>query len=87
MENKRSKIVKMFLLAVMAVCLILIGQAYCQFVQHRAQQEELRKMVRELNVEYLTANDGALKGISVSASEFEGTERGRWRRTAGKGIE
>lgn len=26
-------------------------------------------MVRELNVEYLAANDGALKGISVSASE------------------
>lgn len=26
-------------------------------------------MVRELNVEYLTANDGALKGISVSAPE------------------
>lgn len=40
----------MLLLAIMTVCLILIVQTYCQSVWHRAQQEELRKMVKEINV-------------------------------------
>lgn len=48
----------MLLLVVMTVCLILIVQIYCQSVWHRAQQEELRKMVREINVGYLAVNVG-----------------------------
>lgn len=69
MVNKGRKAIKAILLAIMAVCLFLIVQTYCQSVRHRAQQEELRKMVREINVGYLAANVGVPKEIVVSASE------------------
>lgn len=69
MVNKGRKAIKAILLAIMAVCLFLIVQTYCQSVRHRAQQEELRKMVREINVGYLAANVGVPKEISVSVSE------------------
>ncbi len=69
MENKRKKTVKILLLAGMAVCLIPIGQAYDQSVRHRAQQEELREMVTEINVEYSAADVGSPNEIGVSVLE------------------
>lgn len=72
MVNKGRKAVKAILLAVMAVCLLLIVQTYCQSVRHRAQQEELRKMIIETIVEYPAAEIGALKEIGVSVPETQG---------------
>lgn len=61
MENKRNKAVRAFLLAGMAVCLIPVGQAYCQSRQHRAQQEVLREMVTEASVQYPVQTNSAPK--------------------------
>lgn len=69
MENKRRKTVKAFLLAGLTVCLIVISQAYIQSVQHRVQQEVLRDMIVETNMEYSAANVGVQKEISVSVLE------------------
>lgn len=74
MVNKGRKTIKAILLAIMAVCLLLIMQTYCQSVRHRAQQEELRKMVREINVGYLAANVGVQ---TVSESNMETGDDGQ----------
>lgn len=69
MENKRRKTVKAFLLVGLTVCLIPIGQAYVQSIQHRVQQEVLREMIVEKNVEYSAGDVGVQKEISVSVLE------------------
>lgn len=69
MENKRRKTVKAFLLVGLTVCLITIGQAYVQSIQHRVQQEVLREMIVEKNVEYSAGDVGVQKEISVSVLE------------------
>ncbi|MCM1234349.1 MAG: class B sortase, partial [Ruminococcus flavefaciens] len=66
MKNKKKKIVKTFLFAGMAVCLILIGQAYYQSVQHRLQQERLREMLTEASVQYPVQADSAQQEAAVS---------------------
>ncbi|MCM1234733.1 MAG: class B sortase [Muribaculum sp.] len=76
MENKRKRTVKTFLLAGMAVCLILIGRAYYHSVQHRVQQENLRKMVTEASVQYPVQADSAPQEVEVSVlSGAEATGR------------
>lgn len=45
MGNRKGKVVKTLILAGMAVCLIPIGQTYCQSAQHRAQQDGLKEMI------------------------------------------
>lgn len=66
MENKRRKAVRVLILTGMAVCLIPIGQAYYQSVQHRKQQEVLREIVTEASVQYPVQTNSAPQETVVS---------------------
>lgn len=69
MENKRRKVLKALLLAGMAVCLIKVGQSYCQSAQHREQQEDLREIVTRTNVKCVTPNVSAPNEAGVTVLE------------------
>ena len=66
MESRRRKIAGALLLAGMAVCLMIMGQAYCESRKHRAQQEALKEMVTEALVKYPVQTDSAPQQINVS---------------------
>lgn len=51
MDNKWKKAARMLFLVVMTVCLIPVGQAYGQSVQHRVQQEDLKEMITKAAVQ------------------------------------
>lgn len=57
---------RVLILAGMAVCLIPIGQAYYQSVQHREQQEDLREIVTEAAVQYPVQTNSAPQETVVS---------------------
>lgn len=67
MENKGRKAVRVLLLVGLTVCLIPVGQTYGQSVQHRAQKEELREMIKEEAEQNSVRKDSAPQEISVSA--------------------
>lgn len=72
MENKRKKAVRAFILLGLTVCLIPIGQAYCQSAQHREQQDNLKEMAAETNVEYPNPDVSAASEISLSVLTGQG---------------
>lgn len=74
MENKRKKAVRVLILAGMAVCLIPVGQAYYQSVQHREQQEDLKEIVTEASVQYPVQTDSAPQEIRVFALPAQAVE-------------
>lgn len=67
MENKGRKAVRVLLLVGLTVCLIPVGQTYGQSVQHWAQKEELREMIKEEAEQNSVRKDSAPQEISVSA--------------------
>lgn len=66
MENKGRKAVRVLFLVGLTVCLIPVGQAYGQSVQHRAQQEDLKEMVTKAAVQYPVQTNSAPQEMSVS---------------------
>ena len=72
MGNKRRKTLRALILAGMAVCLLMIGRAYYHSVRHRAQQEQLREMVTEKDVEYPASNAGVPDETDVSVTGNDG---------------
>lgn len=62
MENRRKRrLIKVFLLAGILVCLIQIGRARNQSAFHTAQQDNLKKMMTEAPVKSLISGSIALK--------------------------
>lgn len=76
MGNKKRKVVRAFILIGMAVCLIPIGQAYYQSIQHKAQQDALKEKVTKTK-EASGPDDSiqAQTGSSVSGSGMDGEEK------------
>lgn len=65
MENRKRKAARTLLLAGIIVCLIPFGQAYGQSRQHRAQQEDLKRLVTEVPVEYPVQTDSAPQEVGA----------------------
>ena len=58
MENKRkNRLLRVFFLLLMVVCLIPLVRAYCQSMQQKEQQEDLREMLTETSEEDLPAGE------------------------------
>lgn len=66
MRNKRrNRFLNKLILTGVGVCLIPIGQACYQSVQHRAQRNDLKEMVAETNMEYSVPNIGAANTFNL----------------------
>lgn len=74
----KIRIFRRLALAVLLVCLFLLGQAYFQSVQHRAQQEKLKEMTvttqEELAVENSGAPDTGDNGAGLSGGTAQKTD-------------
>ena len=58
MENRRkNRLLRVFFLLLMVVCLIPLVRAYCQSMQQKEQQEDLREMLTETSEEDLPAGE------------------------------
>lgn len=86
MENKTRKTAKILLLAGMAVCLIPIGQAYYQSVQHRTQQKVLSEKVTEASVQYPVQADSAPQETSVTVLPGQTAEGKESRQPGGNPV-
>lgn len=71
MENKKRKALRALVLAGMAVCLILIGRAYCQSARHEAQQGSLREALREKEEKAPASDVSEPNEISASVPESQ----------------
>lgn len=79
MEDKRKKAARVLLLVGLTICLIPVGQAYGQSVQHRIQQDDLREMVTEEAVQYPVQTDSVPQEMSASvlSEQAAGTDDGQ----------
>lgn len=70
MKGKGRKLIRAVLLVGMAVCLIQIGQACLLSVQHRAQQKEIKEIVKT-EVDYPSQDTQSPKESVVTVSEID----------------
>lgn len=70
MKRERGKLIRAVLLAGMAVCLIQVGQAGILSVQHRAQQKDLKAIIKA-ETAYPTQNILAPKEAEIMVSEVD----------------
>lgn len=74
MENKRKRrLIKVFLLAGILICLIPIWRAYNQSVRHKAQQDDLKEMMTQSSAKSLVSAGGALREAALAAVADTGT--------------
>lgn len=76
MGNKIRKVVRIFILIGMAACLIPLGQAYYQSMQHKAQRDTLKEKVTK--TKETSEQDDSIQaqiGSSVSGSGMDGEEK------------
>lgn len=75
MRNKKEKrFIKIILLAVIAVCLVQIGQAYYLSLKHQSQQRELQELAKETASESPEQEEAAEEEKTPAAEELTGEE-------------
>lgn len=79
MTNKVRKAARALLLAVTAVCLLLIGGAYFQSAEHRAQQDNLKQMVTQTEEELSPESGSAGRDTTLPAIDRSVPDRGSHR--------
>ncbi len=82
MKHKIRKAVRALLLAVIVVCLLLIGGTYIQDARHRARQEGLKKRIAEAEEEPALPSGGRKRGATLLAVDRRVPDRESHRRQA-----
>lgn len=85
-NRKENRFIKIILLAVIAVCLTQIGQAYYLSLKHRSQQRELQELAKEAARKSAEQEEAAEKE-KQPAEEEEPTEEGPAEEKQGEAAE